>query len=216
MSWLFWPIELNLVGLATARFLDAEALVTVTRRRRLSNGRRRVSFRQDRAADFTRGDGPYAVLAIGLASGLPRLARSGPSRGFPCQIRRGPGTSGGSGPKVLLLFAPAARRWRRRSGSASGSGGVRAVSAARAARRGRLEEPYRNFSHRLGPTRADSMETVRWSQSPGQVSQPDPDPARPLLGRARQARASCRLASRLGLQGGPQCSDRGMRDRAVT
>ena len=45
---------------------------------------------QNRAADLTRGDGPYAVPGIGLASGLPPLARSGPSRGFPCQIRRGP------------------------------------------------------------------------------------------------------------------------------
>ncbi len=30
-----------------------------------------------------RGDGPYAGLAIGLASDLPALARFGPSRGFP-------------------------------------------------------------------------------------------------------------------------------------
>ena len=36
-------------------------------------------------------------------------------------------------------FAPAARRWRRRSESASGSGGVRAVAAARAARRAALK-----------------------------------------------------------------------------
>jgi len=33
----------------------------------------------DRATDFTRGDGPYADDAIGLASGMPALARSGPS-----------------------------------------------------------------------------------------------------------------------------------------
>ena len=40
----------------------------------------------------------------------------------------------------FLLFAPADRRWRRRgeSESASGSGGVRAVAAARAARRAAL------------------------------------------------------------------------------
>jgi hypothetical protein len=37
------------------------------------------------------------------------------------------------------IFAPADRRWRRRSGSASGSEGERAEAAARAARRGRLE-----------------------------------------------------------------------------
>src|SRR5207247_8710964 len=30
-------------------------------------------LRPDGAADLTRGDGPYAVLAIGLASGLPRV-----------------------------------------------------------------------------------------------------------------------------------------------
>ena len=52
-----------------------------------------------------------------------------------------------SGPG-LLAFAPADRRWRRRSGSASGSEGVRAVSAARAARRAALK-PYRKFSHGL-------------------------------------------------------------------
>jgi hypothetical protein len=37
-------------------------------------------------------------------------------------------------------------RWRRRSGSVSGSEGERAVSAARAARRAALK-PYRKFSH---------------------------------------------------------------------
>jgi len=49
------------------------------------------------------------------------------------------------------LFAPADRRWRRRSGSASGSGGVRAVAAARAARRAALKA-YRKFSHGRPPT----------------------------------------------------------------
>ena len=43
-------------------------------------------------------------------------------------------------------FAPADRRWRRRSGSASGSEGERAEAAARAARRAALK-PYRKFSH---------------------------------------------------------------------
>ena len=42
-------------------------------------------------------------------------------------------------------FAPADRRWPGRSGSASGSEGVRAVAAARAARRAALK-PYRKFS----------------------------------------------------------------------
>ena len=43
------------------------------------------------------------------------------------------------GCRGFCAFAPADRRWRRRSGSASGSGDVRAEAAARAARRGRLE-----------------------------------------------------------------------------
>jgi hypothetical protein len=47
----------------------------------------------------------------------------------------------------------------------------------------------------------------QWSQSPGQASQPDPDPCRAGLAR----HGLVRLASRLGLQGGPQCSDRGLR-----
>jgi hypothetical protein len=51
-------------------------------------------------------------------------------------------------PESLPPFAPADRRWRRRSGSASGSGGVRVVAAARAARRAALK-PYRKFSHAL-------------------------------------------------------------------
>ncbi len=38
-------------------------------------------------------------------------------------------------PSALMVFAPVARRWRRRSGSE----GERAEAAARAARRGRLE-----------------------------------------------------------------------------
>jgi len=40
-------------------------------------------------------------LRIGLASGLPAWARCGPPRGFPCQIRRGPGDClGFAAPKV--------------------------------------------------------------------------------------------------------------------
>src|SRR5579862_2924223 len=38
----------------------------------------------------------------------------------------------------ISAFAPADRRWRRRSGSVSGSDGVRAVAEARAARRAAL------------------------------------------------------------------------------
>jgi hypothetical protein len=45
-----------------------------------------------------------------------------------------------------MLFAPADRRWPGRSGSASGSDGQGAETAARAARRAALK-PYRKFSH---------------------------------------------------------------------
>jgi hypothetical protein len=71
---------------------------------------------------------------------------------------------------ALLLFAPAARHWRRRSGSASGSGGERAVAAARAARRAALRnrtETAHTDSGRLGPT----LGPTRWRQSGG-VSHP--------------------------------------------
>src|ERR1035437_838927 len=88
------------------------------------------------AADLMRGDGPYASPAIGLASGLPALARFGPSRGFPCQFRRGSGDPSALRPKESFAFAPADRRWPGRSGS-DGQG---AEAAARAALWGRLEQ----------------------------------------------------------------------------
>jgi hypothetical protein len=54
--------------------------------------------------DLTRGDGPYACWRIGLASGPPPLARYGPSRGFPCQIRpRSWNSQVDSGPKSLCF-----------------------------------------------------------------------------------------------------------------
>src|SRR5690348_8123024 len=85
---------------------------------------------------LTRGDDPYAVLAIGLASGLPALARSGPSGGFLVKSAAVVGTRWvHCGPEGSFCFAPADRRWRRRSGS----GCVRAVAAARAARRAALK-----------------------------------------------------------------------------
>ena len=49
------------------------------------------------------------------------------------------------GPEVLVPFAPADRRRAGRSGSVSGSGGLAAVSAARAAL-GAALNPYRKFS----------------------------------------------------------------------
>ena len=91
-------------------------------------------------------------------------------------------------PKVLLLFAPADRRWRRRSGSASGSGGVRAVAAARAARRAALKTVKKVLTARLGtgtgrqgssearhwidPGSAQPVQSVRWRLSGG--SRPSP------------------------------------------
>jgi hypothetical protein len=50
----------------------------------------------------------------------------------------------------FCVFAPADRRWRRRSGSASGSGGVRAELAARAARPGRLETVQKVLTRKSG------------------------------------------------------------------
>ena len=49
----------------------------------------------------------------------------------------------------FCILAPAARRWRRRSGKVSGSEGERAVAATRAARLGRLEAVKRN-RHKVG------------------------------------------------------------------
>jgi hypothetical protein len=94
----------------------------------------------DGAADFTRGDGPYAGHAIGLASGLPALARSGPSRGFPCQIRRGPGAFRLTAARMVFVVAPADRRWARRSGSFGGSGGVGRRVGGASGPAGRLED----------------------------------------------------------------------------
>ena len=100
----------------------------------------------DGAADLTRGDGPYAGSAIGLASGLPALARCWAVARVPLSNPPRLWTFGLVAAQGPLPLAPADRRWRRRSGSASGSGGVRAVAAARAARRAALK-PYRKFSH---------------------------------------------------------------------
>ena len=75
----------------------------------------------------------------------------------------------------LSAFAPADRRWRRRSGSASGSEGERAVAAARAARRAALK-PYRKFSHSYGAARRAAKDRVcpagvrRLGQVSGQAS----------------------------------------------
>ena len=91
------------------------------------------------SGDLTRGGGPYACPRIGLASGLPALARCGPPRGFPCQIRRGLVTLRIGGPKRPFCFAPPTGARHRRCGTASGSSGERAELAARAARRAALK-----------------------------------------------------------------------------
>jgi len=67
----------------------------------------------------------------------------------PCQIRRGSDLPASTAVRLgLLVFSRQPTGvWRRRRGSVSGSGGVRAESAARAARRAALK-PYRKFSHR--------------------------------------------------------------------
>ena len=75
--------------------------------------------RGDGAADLTRGDGLYAGLAIGLVSGLPPLARSGPSQGFHCQIHRGPGDRLDFSGLRYPPFAPADRHWPGRSGASA-------------------------------------------------------------------------------------------------
>ena len=89
-------------------------------------------LRQNGAADLTRGRWPVRCLGdragfwpapVSPIWAIARVPLSNPPR--PLE------PLGGGGPKVLLSFAPADRRWRRRSGS----GGVRAVSAARAVRR---------------------------------------------------------------------------------
>ena len=99
-----------------------------------------------RSGGFDKGRRLIRLPAIGLPLGMPAPARYEPPRGFPCQIRRGPGRfESNRGPHRTSLVAPADRRWRRRCGSASESSGVRAVLAARAARRAALK-PYRNFA----------------------------------------------------------------------
>jgi len=90
---------------------------------------------EEGAADLIRGDDPYAGPAIGLPLGparispiwaIARVPLSNPPRLRSFCVD--------CGPHRLPVSAPADRRGHRRSGSASGSGGVRAESAARAAR----------------------------------------------------------------------------------
>jgi hypothetical protein len=72
---------------------------------------------------------------------------------------------------------------------------------------------------RQGSSEATQLGTTGQGQALGQmesVTRPG-TPARPRSGQTpvkpgSQARASCRMASRPGLQSGPQCSDRGSHD----
>ena len=56
-------------------------------------------------------------------------------------------------------------------------------------------------STEAGPVK-DQWSQAGWSRSPGQAGYLARRPGQTLSGMARLARASCRLASRLGLQGG--------------
>ena len=91
-----------------------------------------------RSGGFDKGRRLIRLPAIGLPLGMPASARYEPPRGFPCQIRRGPGRlESNRGPRpILRFFAPADRRfapplrerqreqWRaRRVGGASGPAG---------------------------------------------------------------------------------------------
>jgi hypothetical protein len=153
----------------------------------------------DGAAGFDKGRWPVRCPAIGLASGLPPLARSGPSRGPLVKSRRGPRIFlADRRPGVFLLFAPADRRWRRCSGSVSGSGGVRAVLAARAARPGRLETVQKILTGlRANSLRANSLAVtaVRRSLTAGS---PCPKRARsPTMNVKAALRSSARPRVRL-------------------
>jgi hypothetical protein len=118
-----------------------------------------VSFRQNGAANLTRGDGPYAVFAIGLASGLPALARSGPSRGSLVKSAAAPNLREDCGPKVPVFFAPADRR-RPAGARASAGAEARAPSRRRGRPRRAALKPYRKFSHAGQHTR-DSTPRLR-------------------------------------------------------
>jgi hypothetical protein len=87
------------------------------------------------------------LSAIGLPPGMPASARSEPPRGFPCQIRRGPGRlelNRGPHPYLAVSRQPTGVLCRR-CGSVSESDGLGAVLAARAARRAALK-PYRKLT----------------------------------------------------------------------
>ena len=106
---------------------------------------RRGSY-NERSGGFDKGRRLIRLPAIGLPPGMPASARYEPPRGFPCQIRRGPGRMDAKrGPHSYSLSRQPTGARRRRCGSASGSCGERAELAARAARRAALK-PYRKFS----------------------------------------------------------------------
>ena len=65
-----------------------------------------------RSGGFDKGRRLIRLSAIGLPLGMPASARYEPPRGFPCQIRRGPGRFGVEARPVSVcrFFAPADRR----------------------------------------------------------------------------------------------------------
>src|SRR5215467_13600007 len=125
----------------------------------------REALLADGATDLTRGGGPYASHAVGLASGLPALARSGPSRGFPCQIRRGPGTSRlAAAREVFACRASRPALGPAAAGALAGAEAEAAVAAARAARRAALiPEPAtdRRGRRRYVTTRKEGIHQLR-------------------------------------------------------
>jgi hypothetical protein len=115
-----------------------------------------------RSGGFDKGRRLIRLPAIGLPSGMPAPARYEPPRGFPCQIRRGPGPPVRE-PRPVRTFSlprqPTGVR-RRRCGSASGRSGERAELAARAARRAALK-PYRKLIASGGWSRCVKIRAVR-------------------------------------------------------
>jgi hypothetical protein len=80
-------------------------------------------IRAKRSSGLDKGRRPRKLSGDRAASGLPALARGGPPRGFPCQVRCGPGA--GARQRALDLFV-------KKLLTAHGTGGCQ-FSAIRAA-----------------------------------------------------------------------------------
>jgi len=96
-----------------------------------------------RSGGFDKGRRLVRLLAIGLASGLPAFSPMEPPRGTLVKSAATAANLPRRAAARLLLFAPARPAYGPgRSGSGSGSVGQAAVSAARAARTGRLDKAF--------------------------------------------------------------------------